>query len=263
MRLEVLLATMDQCDDSVLNEMNVRSDIIVCNQTTEKMDGCEYSRADDRVRWYNFQERGVGLNRNNGLIRASGDICLLADDDIVYTDDYEKVVLDAFKQYQFADVILFNIYDTDGTKRDSTGKIKKIHLHNCGKYGAVRIAFRRQSVLKNAISFNQLFGGGCLFSAGEDTMFIRDCLRKGLKVIAVPDCILTLRDARPSTWFEGYTDKFFEDFGASYYCHYGNLAPMVTLLQLARRRKKWLKERTIWQAWQLARRGIAKFILLR
>lgn len=263
MKLEVLLATMNQNDESILDEMNIRTDVIVCNQNIKETNYREFYRADTRVRWYNFQEKGVGLNRNNALIRASGDICLLADDDVTYSPDYEQTVLEAFNKYPTADMIIFNICSESGEKREKGTKVKRIHLNNCGKYGAVRIAFRRLSVIKNAVAFNQLFGGGCMFTAGEDTMFIRDCIRKGLKVIAVPDCILTLRDSRPSTWFEGYNDKFFEDFGSSYYCHYKHLAPIVTLIQLVRRRKKWLRDRTMWNAWNLARTGIEKYKKLR
>ena len=43
MRLEVLLATMDQTDDSVLDSIAVRSDVIVCNQTSVKTDYKKYS----------------------------------------------------------------------------------------------------------------------------------------------------------------------------------------------------------------------------
>lgn len=263
MKLEVLLATINQTDDSVLDSMGVCTDVIVCNQTPERTDYLQYARGESWVRWYNFQEKGVGINRNNALMRASGDICLLADDDVRFFENYESTIVQAFEDHPEADVILFNIESPDGKKRATDGKTRKIHLHNCGKYGAVRIAFRRMSVIKNAIFFNQLFGGGCMFTAGEDTMFLRECLRKKLKVIAVPDCILRLTDLRPSTWFEGYNQKFFEDFGSSYHCHYGRLAPAVTLLQLIRQRRKWLQNYSIRQAWFDAQRGIARYKQLR
>lgn len=263
MRLEILLATMNQTDDSVLDTMKVQSDIIVCNQNSEQTAYRNYQKGNYQVRWYDFQEKGVGLNRNNALLRSDADICLLADDDVVFDERYQQIILDAFEKNPKADLIAFNIASADGVKRYNGSKIQKINLHNCGRYGAVRIAFRRMSVIKNAIAFNQLFGGGCMFTAGEDTMFIRDCLRCGLRMIAVPDCILQLTDSRPSTWFEGYNQKFFEDFGSSYYCHYGRLAEIVTLVQLLRRRKKWLKEYSLMKAWRLALNGIRKYKQLR
>lgn len=263
MKLEILLATMNQPDDSVLDDMGVTSDVIVCNQNPEVTAFREYERKGRRVRWYDFQEKGVGLNRNNALLRAQGDICLLADDDVMYFEGYEEIILDAFRRFPKADMIFFNIESPSGVRRTTDPRPKRIGLHSCGRYGAVRIAFRRMSVIKNAVTFNQLFGGGCMFNAGEDTMFIRACLRKGLRAVAVPDCILRLSDRRPSTWFTGYNQKFFEDFGASFYCHYGSLAVPVTLLQLFRQRKKWLREYTIMEAWRLARSGIKRYRSMR
>ena len=119
------------------------------------------------------------------------------------------------------------------------------------------------SVIKNAITFNQLFGGGCMFTAGEDNIFVKTCIEKGLHVIAVPDCILRLTDVRPSTWFSGHNPKFYEDFGSGYYCHFGNLAVLVTFLQLIRRRKKMINDYSFWKAWKHARDGIKKYKQLR
>lgn len=263
MRLEVLLATMDQSDDSIIDEIGLRSDVIVCNQTIDKTDYRKYTKNGYNVRWYDLQERGVGLNRNNALLRATGDICLLADDDVVFAEEYEKTILDAFWKNPKADMILFNIYSATGEKRSNATKNIRVRKSNCGRYGAVRIAFRRMSVIKNAISFNQLFGGGCMFTAGEDNIFLRTCIDKGLRVIAVPDCILRLTDKRPSTWFKGHDQKFYEDFGSGYYCHFGNFATVVTFFQLIRRRKKMLNGYPLFKAWKYALNGIKKYKELR
>lgn len=259
MKLQILLATMSQQNDSILDEMSVTSDVIVCNQNNVCTNYARYERNGHEVRWYNFQEKSVGLNRNNALFRATGDICLLADDDVTYLPEYETTVLEAFRKHPDADVILFNIISTPDHARYITKKTKRIGRHNCGKFGAVRIAFRRMSVIKNAICFNQLFGGGAMFTAGEDTMFIRDCIRKGLKVIAVSDYILKLREDRPSTWFSGYDQKFFEDMGSSYYYHFHSLAMPCFMIQLIRRRNTLLEEVGFIQAIFYGVIGIQKY----
>ncbi len=259
MKLEVLLATMRQTDDRVLDNMAVTTDVVVCNQNEEKTDYRAYDRNGRQVRWYDFREKGVGLNRNNALLRATGDICILADDDITYTPDYEKTILRAFRENPDADMILFNIQSLPGEHRYVAKRKHRVQQHNCGKYGAVRIAFRRMSVIKNAICFNQLFGGGSMFTAGEDTMFIRDSLRKGLKVIAVPDCILKLNDTRPSTWFTGYDRKYFEDMGSSYYYHFHCLAVPCLVIQLIKRRKTLLQKTSFFQALRYMIHGVNKF----
>ena len=263
MTLEILLATLGQKDDGVLSRMGISSACTVCNQGAERMESRCYERNGHSVRWYDFPETGVGLNRNNALFRASGEICLLADDDVRYVDGYERVILDAFRAHPKADVILFQLYDPSGALRSSETRVRRIHRYNCGRYGAVRIAFRRMSVLKNGISFHLLFGGGARYTAGEDTIFLRDCIRKGLVVISVPDPILHLTNDRPSTWFHGYDRKFFEDLGVSYCYYYGRLAGIVTLLQLIRKRKVWTSEASVLERWRIARSGIKQFRLLR
>lgn len=263
MTFEVLLATMNQSDDSVLDSLGIKSDVIVCNQNDTKTGYRKYKKEDFNVRWYDFEEYGVGLNRNNALLRSTADICLLADDDVEFEDNYRDMILEAFENNPKADVILFNIYSADGSKRSDATKNIRVRLHNCGRYGAVRIAFRRMSVIKNSISFNQLFGGGCMFSAGEDVIFLRTCIEKGLNVIAVPNCILRLTDKRPSTWFAGHNQKFYEDYGSSYYCHFGKMATVVAFLQLIRRRKKFLNDYPFVEAWKHTRIGIKKYKNLR
>lgn len=239
--LEILLATMNQEDDSLLDKMNVNSDIIVCNQNQKKFQKKIYKHKNYNVEWYDFTEKGVGLNRNNALMRSNADICLIADDDVTYINDYDKIIKRQFDENPQADVILFNIYSDSKNKRFICTKKMKINNFNCGRFGGVRIAFRRTKVIKNSISFNLLFGGGAQFTAGEDVMFIRDCIKKGLKVIAVPDYILKLREERESTWFNGYNEKFFRDLGASYVYHYGNFAYIFASIQLIRKKKIWLK----------------------
>lgn len=263
MNFEVLVATMDQQNDAFLDTMGMYSNAIICNQNSDQTTYRSYQKDGKSIRWYDFQERGVGLNRNNALHRATAEICLLSDDDVQFFPGYEETILQAFARYPKADVIVFNIENADGTRRTSSDRVKRVRAHNCGKYGAVRIAFRRMSVVKNAISFNQLFGGGCMFTAGEDIIFLRTCIKRGLRVIAVPDCILRLTDQRPSTWFHGHNQKFYEDFGSGYYCHFGNLAWLVTFVQLIRRRKKMLGDYSFWKAWQHALAGIKKYKALR
>lgn len=255
-RFEILLAATNQNDDSVLDKMKVNSDIIVCNQNYEKFNKKIYKKNNYNVEWYNFSERGVGLNRNNALMRSKAEICLLSDDDVTYVDKYEKIILDQFDAYPKADVILFNIYSRTKNKRFICKKKMNINHLNCGKFGGVRIAFRRSKVIKKSISFNLLFGGGALFSAGEDVMFIHDCLKKGLKVIAVPDFILSLREERDSTWFQGYNKKFFSDLGSSYCRHYGMFAYPFACIQLARKRNLWLNQINKKDAKKIIKEGI-------
>ena len=214
MRLQVLVAAMNQTDYSLLDKLNIQSDVIVGNQTN--YDSIEhFNYKNYRATYLNFNERGVGLNRNNALMRADADICLIADDDMIYINHYPEIVIKAFESIPQADVIVFNLIEKK-PKRYVIKKIAKVGYLNYLRYGTARIAFKLSSVRNNGIFFNQCFGGGTEHSHGEDNLFLNDCLRAGLKIYTYPAYIAELTEERDSTWNKGYNDKYFKDQGALY-----------------------------------------------
>lgn len=258
MNIQVLIATMNQNDYSLLEKMNIQSDAIVANQC-DKNEIEEVIYKGNRIKFLSFAEKGVGLNRNNALMRATAEICLIADDDIIYCDNYVKIVEKKFKENPDADVIIFNLYEKP-QKRFVIKRKFKVHFFNFMKFGAPRIAFRTNSIKKYGISFNLLFGGGTHFSAGEDTLFLYECLKKGLKIIAVPDFIGTLTESRTSTWFKGYTDKYFIDRGALFACISKRWAKFLSLQFCLRHRKKFNQNKSPWDAYRLMKKGINQFL---
>lgn len=212
--VQVLVAAMHQKDHSLLKKMHLKSDVIVANQ-------CDFNSVEDfewngyKVRYLNFAERGVGLNRNNALMRATGDFCLFADDDMVYVDDYAEKVQKAFERFPKADVIAFNLIEPVVT-RHVIKKAYKVGFLNYLRFGTARVAIRLKSIRDKGIYFNQCFGGGTEHSHGEDNIFLTECLKKGLTMYAVPEYIAELTEERPSTWKAAYDEKYFRDQGALY-----------------------------------------------
>jgi hypothetical protein len=235
MELQVLMATMHQEDTSLIKKANIRSNSIIANQH-DKFDYKivkEYNRAHH---FYSFAERGVGLNRNNALIRATKPICLIGDDDIVYVDNMEQIVLNEFSKTT-ADVIIFDI---DIIEKDVVRKkIKKDHnvnYFNYMKHGGPKIAFRTESVLKAGINFSLYFGGGAKYGSGEDSLFLKSCLDNQLKVVYRSKNIGTVYNDG-SSWFNGYNEKYLFDRGALFKAMSKKLY-IVYILQFVIRRKK-------------------------
>lgn len=214
MKLEVLVAAMNQTDYSLVDKMKITTDVIVGNQC-DKNEIVHINRQGNRITYLSFNEKGVGLNRNNSLMRSQGDVLLFADDDMVYVDGYEEIVLKEFRENPDADVIIFNIKETV-PERYVIKKKFRVHWYNFMRFGAVRIAVKRKCVQEKGIFFNLCFGGGAQYAHGEDTLFLLECIKKRLKVYAVPNFIAELTDSRESTWFEGYNDAYFRDTGVLY-----------------------------------------------
>lgn len=214
MKVQVLVAAMGQKDHSLLDRMNIQSDVIVGNQ-------CDYDSVarfewkGHRAIYLSFAERGVGLNRNNALMRADGDVCLFADDDMRYCDDYVSIVAEAFEQHPEADVLVFNLIEKEITRK-VIRKFERVRWYNFLRYGTARVAVRNNAIRQNGIYFNQCFGGGTSHCHGEDNLFLAACLQKGLKIYAVPAYIAELTEERPSSWDTGYDEKYIKDQGVLY-----------------------------------------------
>ncbi len=231
-KLQVLVSSLDEDTATLAERMNLESDAIIVNQTTY-FDYHEYRHKNKRIQCFELVERGVGLSRNNALLRAQGDIVLFADEDIVYDEGYEKKVLDAFAEHPEADFLLFNMRVGETRATYHTTKFHRVHVWNAGRYPTYSFAVRREKLHASNVTFSLLFGGGAKYSNGEDSLFLKECIQYGLKVYAVPAELGAERE-RESTWFKGYTDKFFLDRGVLYHFLYGALAyPMAVRFILA------------------------------
>lgn len=106
MELQVLVATMHQNDYSLLDKMNIDSNAIVINQCGEN-NSDEIEHNDGKVKWFNSTDRGLSKSRNTALKHATGDICVLADDDLEYVENYRDLIIEQFKLHPQADIITF------------------------------------------------------------------------------------------------------------------------------------------------------------
>lgn len=262
MRLQTLVSCVKQNMESIAETMNLGSDAIVINQC-DTNEYTEYDYKGSRICCYSFRERGVGLSRNNALLRADADIVLFSDEDIRYKDGYANLVISEFEKHPNADMILFNFDVVEERATYHIEKEQKITWLNCGRYPTYSFAIRREKLHKANITFSLLFGGGAKYSNGEDSLFIRECISKGLKVIAVP-VTLGMEEPRPSTWFNGYTKKFFYDRGVLYVPLYGILAKPLAIRFLLAHKGTFFADKsqevTDWkEAYKLMKQGMKEF----
>lgn len=222
MKLQVLVSAVKQDVSIMAQKMHLESDAIIINQT-DCFAQEVYEHEGKKIVCYSFEEKGVGLSRNNALLRATGDILLFADEDIVYDKGYEEKILTEFAKHLEADMLLFNVRVGESRATYYTEKFHRVHIWNAGRYPSYSFAVRRDVLHKSHITFSLLFGGGAKYSNGEDSLFLKDCLQYGMKVYAVP-VEIGAETERESTWFHGYHEKFFFDRGVLYHFLYGKLA---------------------------------------
>ena len=196
MNLEVLISTMNinsiEENNNLIKKMNIKGNYLTISQTNKK--GVEKNIIYD-------DKRGLSKSRNMAIKNANSDIIVIADDDVTYLDDYENIIKQAYKENPKADMIAFYV--------ESTNPKRKIRKLRTGKVGFIEIfrvcscqlTFKLDSIKKNNLVFDENFGAGTKNYCGEETIFLRDCLKKKMKLFYVNKKIGTV-EQKESTWFD-------------------------------------------------------------
>lgn len=263
MKVQLLVAAMNQYNNLLVEKMNIKTDALIGNQC----DFCSndtYQYDSFKVQYYNRPERGVGLNRNTTLLH-SDDNCILtfADEDMVFVDDYKKIIEQAFNQIPDADAIIFNIktIGLDIGRRENK-KIKRIRFYNSLNYGAARLSVKSDSLKRENICFHTCFGGGTRYGSGEDTLFITDMLKHKLKIYVYPACIAEVNQ-ESSTWFKGYDEKYFHDKGALFAAISQKWAWLLCLQDIVRHKKMYKDSKfSLKVQYNIMKKGVNAFRVL-
>lgn len=267
LKIQVLVSTVDKDVKALSEKMNIETDAVFVNQC-EKNDYCEFflqrtqekkekeaAQESCKIRCFSMNDRGVGLSRNTALMHADGDICLFSDEDVILEKGYAEAVGNAYLKYPDADMILFNVKVAPARRTYWIEKSRRVHWYNYGRYPAYSVSGKLDAWQRANVHFSLLFGGGARYSNGEDSLFLRDCLKTGLKIYAVPVCIGEEIE-RESTWFHGFTEKFFTDRGVLYHYLYGRLAGIFALRFLLKHKNEMCAEISFREAYRLMREGI-------
>lgn len=248
-----MISSVNQNPEKLIHKMNIQSDAILINQCDRNAYE-EIFAGEHKVKVYHFAEKGVGLSRNNALLRATEDIVLFSDEDIIYDEGYVDKVITEFKKNPKADMIIFNFRVPEERRTYYNEKNGRVRLYNCGRYPTYSFALRREVLHKKGTTFSLLFGGGAKYSAGEDSLFIRDCIKAGMRVYKTT-CELGQEQFRESSWFRGYNEKFFYDRGVLFYFLYGKMAWLMALRYVLLKKSFMCKEISPRDAYRLIRKG--------
>ena len=219
MKLNILISTHNEkvvnVPSLLLPEREDVSYVISYQYTDEQMLAHipqELKRSD--IKFIPMEGLGLSKNRNNALRYADGDIALIADDDVSYTDENIDKIIEVFTQNPQTDVALFKIktLDTDPPMKRyplTKGRYKSVK----GYYpSSIEIAFRISKV-KDKIYFDERFGlGSDYLNSGEEEIFIRSCFNNSLQVDFYPYYIVT--HPYQSTGKDRYSQKSLRSHGA-------------------------------------------------
>lgn len=219
--IEVLVSTMNREGKEKLDlikKMNISTDAVVINQNRYLEDHEVLTLSDQKISIINTLDRGLSKSRNLAINHASADICLIADDDMIYHADYEEKIIKAYEEYPEADIIAFQVKRVGNPDREKKFRqsLKWENHITSMKISSVEITFKRDKILQKNLSFNPNLGAGTHFFNGEENVFLYEALRKNFKILYLPVEIAEV-DMSDSSWFEGYTKRYFETVGAKFY----------------------------------------------
>lgn len=253
-KIQLLVSAVDKDGAVLAEQMHIGSDAVIVNQCG-RYGYEEIARNGHRIQVFAMAERGVGLSRNTALLHADADICVFSDEDIVLCGDYQEQIRRAYEELPDADMILVNVQVAAARRTYWNEDIHRINYRNYGRYPAYSITARHEALLRANVHYSLLFGGGARYSNGEDSLFLRDCLRAGLKIYSHTICIGEEKE-RESTWFNGYHEKFFRDRGVLYHYLYGRLALPLSFRFLWVHRAEMCSGIPLWQAYRFMKDGV-------
>ena len=236
MNIEILISTMNlENHEDLVNNLKVKKSLVINQTNTMQIKDIDYG--DKRL--YSFNEKGLSKSRNRALDNAIGDICVLADDDLEYEENYEKTINDGYIKYPDADIIAFYVDNYDSNKKRPKRKEGKINFLKSLQIQSVQVTFKRKSIKDKKIRFNENFGAGTKFYMGEENIFLAECLKKGLKIYYVPKTIATLKDNN-SSWFKGFDENYFNVRGAVFYAMSKTWYKLLIIQFAIRKRKRFI-----------------------
>lgn len=254
MKLEVLMSCMHQTDDTLVRKSRITGDAVIINQCDR--DGyMEYETHSGKARMFFTRQRGLTRSRNMAIAQAEADICLLCDDDEVFVSDYEANIIGVYESLPQADVVILKMENRPASFPD---QIRRLRFPQTMKVSSWQISFRRERLLSSGVRFDELLGAGTGNGAEEELKFLLDCEKAGLRIYYAPVSIARVGQ-ETSTWFDGFTEAFFENRGATTrYILGSGIALLYAVYYVIRKRDLYRTSMTPGRALRATVRGIRK-----
>ena len=224
MKIQHLISTMYRADFGFVDNMHIQHDALIVNQGVQA-GSTTINKANVELKIINTAEKGLSNSRNMLLSNCTGDICIIGDDDLVYRDGYDSAIIQAYRDFPKADIIVFQ-FSEDALRNTRThySSPRKLGIFEISKVASVEITFKRDAVIGANIAFDSVLGLGAPIGSGEENAFLADALRKGLVIQYVPFTICyCLPDDTRTKWKDGFNENYLSLKGAAFYRIYGDL----------------------------------------
>lgn len=149
----------------------------------------------------------TGRRRNDCMHESDGQgieqnfpneqLCLISDDDVSYTDRQLTRIIEIFGERPATDAVCFRIATPDGQPPfkhypDKEREVRQVPVYGRFCFSSIELAFRLAPVLSGKIRFDENFGLGSSRwpEGGEETVFLSDCRKAGMRLDYVPEYLV-------------------------------------------------------------------------
>ena len=143
------------------------------------------------VHYMRWTDSGLSTNRNHALRAATGEVCLIADDDLEFLPGWQDAVTAAFAARPDAAFMTFASLRAEGGRRKISSPTMRQHDRaSVFDVSSVEIAFRLDAVRGMGIEFDERIGLGGRIGMGEEVLFLRHLLERGASGWSAPTPIV-------------------------------------------------------------------------
>lgn len=249
---EILLSCMFLSDsEEMIRKSHITSDTVIINQCDEE----EYREehiGGAFVRTFSVKERGLTKSRNLAISKSDADVCIICDDDEVFSQGYEEAVQNAYSSLPQADIIIFDMTDRPLKWGE---EIKKLGYRDIMSVSSWQITFRRQKLLDSGVLFDENMGAGSGNGAEEEFRFLTQCRKAGLQIYHYPFRLASVAQSQ-STWFKGFNEEFFVNRGNTTRYIMGLPLSVMYAAYYAFAKRKQLKDTGAFKAFSYTLKGI-------
>lgn len=189
--IEVLVSTQNCRDpEQLAGRMNInfdRASLCIVNQEQHDQD-CRSEEIRPGLRILSWVESGLARSRNRLLEAARGDICIFADDDIVYVDDAWDLIQEAHLKRPDCGMISFQFSVDEGREKKYDQKELDLSIRSLHRVSSIEITFK-PCLLPKHVRFDERFGLGTPYPRGAENIFLHDWYREGTSMAYVPAII--------------------------------------------------------------------------
>lgn len=238
-RLTVLFSTIDDRIKQLLQkELPIIPEVryLVVWQRTKPTDSLEHLVEDSTKKQpmdvIRLEGKGISRSRNAAIKALQTEFAIFSDDDVEYTEEQLKMVIQAFDEQSFADILLFQMSDYEGHLMknypsfpyDYRNTPKRTFVSSC------EIAFRKTAAIP---FFDERFGlGSDYLTVGEEEVFIHEAASKGLNITYIPKVVCRTNPSTTSKRLKD-DDKFWRSKGAVNYMLHGKCLSVMKAAKYA------------------------------